>query len=87
MRRHAGRQPHLLPRARADQEVTAFVPVIDGLRALAMVCLLRYAGLRVGEVAALQVADLTVPDAPHSTPWDGQGAERVAGVSAALARR
>lgn len=65
MRRHAGRQPHLLPRDLADHEVSSFLSAIDVLRDLAMVCLMLYAGLRVGEVAALHLADLTVPDDPQ----------------------
>jgi integrase/recombinase XerD len=65
MRRHAGRQPRLLPRDLADHEVSSFLTVIDVLRDLAMVCLMLYAGLRVGEVASLHLADLTVPDDPQ----------------------
>lgn len=64
MRRHAGRQPQLLPRDLADAEVHAFLAIIDVVRDLAMVCLMRYAGLRVGEVVTLQRADLTIPDDP-----------------------
>lgn len=61
-RRHAGKQPRLLPRDLADHEVTAFLAVITDVRDVAMVSLMLYAGLRVGEVAALHLADLTVPD-------------------------
>lgn len=65
MRRHAGRQPQLLPRDLADDEVTAFLAAIDLLRDQAMVSLMLYAGLRVGEVASLRPVDLTLPDEPH----------------------
>ena len=66
MRRHAGRQPRLLPRDLTDTEVTSFLAVIDDLRDLAMVCLMLYAGLRVGEVATLHSSDLTVPADPQA---------------------
>ena len=61
MRRHAGRQPHLLPRDLADWEVTTFLFHVDDLRDRAMVYLMLYAGLRVGEVAALTSAHITLP--------------------------
>ena len=66
MRRHAGRQVRLLPRDLTDPEVTTFLAVIDDLRDLAMVCLMLYAGLRVGEVATLHSTDLTVPAEPQA---------------------
>jgi integrase/recombinase XerD len=65
MRRHAGRQPRLLPRDLTDTEVTTFLMAVDDLRDRAMVCLMLYAGLRVGEVATLHPADLTLPDDPQ----------------------
>jgi len=66
MRRHAGRQPHLVPRDLTDQEVAVFLAVVDNLRDRAMVALMLYAGLRVGEVAALHLADLTLSDDPQT---------------------
>jgi len=60
MRRHAARQPHLLPRDLTDPEVSSFLALVIDLRDRAMVCLMLYAGLRVGEVATLHPADLTV---------------------------
>lgn len=65
MRRHAGRQPQLLPRDLADHEVAAFLAVLATLRDQALVCLMLYAGLRVGEVATLRPLDLTLPDDPE----------------------
>jgi site-specific recombinase XerD len=64
MRRHAGRQPQHLPRDLTDLEVRAVLAVIDVVRDLAMVCLMLYAGLRVGEVVTLLRRDVTVPDDP-----------------------
>ncbi|NCC36231.1 MAG: hypothetical protein EOM24_30100, partial [Chloroflexia bacterium] len=62
MRRHAGRQPQHLPRDLNDREVQGFLAVITVVRDLAMVCLMLYAGLRVGEVATIRHHDLTIPD-------------------------
>jgi site-specific recombinase XerD len=59
MRRHAGRQPKLLPRDLSDGEVARLLAVIGQPRDLAMVALMLYAGLRVGEVASLCPADLS----------------------------
>lgn len=65
MRRHAGRQPQFLPRDLSDQEVAAFLAVLATLRDQAMVCLMLYAGLRVGEIASLRSIDLTLADDPR----------------------
>lgn len=59
MRRHAGRQPKLLPRDLSDAEVSRLLAVIKQPRDLAMVALMLYAGLRVGEVANLCRADIS----------------------------
>ena len=66
MRRHAGRQPKLLPRDLSDAEVERFMAVIEEPRDLAMVALMLYAGLRVGEVAVLCPVDITVPEEPEA---------------------
>jgi len=66
MRRHAGRQPRLLPRDLADASIERFVAVVNKPRDLAMVALMLYAGLRVGEVAALRLADIIVPEDPEA---------------------
>jgi len=64
MRHHAGRQPRRLPRDLSDVEVERFMSVIDNSRDQALVALMLYAGLRVGEVVALRLADITVPEDP-----------------------
>jgi integrase/recombinase XerC len=66
MRRHAGRQPQLLPRDLSDAEVEGFVAMVKKPRDLAMVALMLYAGLRVSEVAALHPADIIVPEEPEA---------------------
>jgi integrase/recombinase XerD len=64
MRRHAGRQASRLPRDLSDTEVERLLAAIDRPRDLAMVNLMLYAGLRVGEVAVLRPKDITVPQDP-----------------------
>lgn len=64
MRRHAGRQPRLLPRDLTDSEVTRVLAVVDDQRDRAMIALMLYAGLRVGEVAALSAAAISEPSDP-----------------------
>ena len=66
MRRHAGRQPKLLPRDLSDAEVERLVAEVEKPRDLAMVSSMLYAGLRVGEVATLRPADITVPEEPEA---------------------
>jgi site-specific recombinase XerD len=44
MRRHAGRQPHKLPRDLSDEEVQRLLAVVEGERDMAMVALMLYAG-------------------------------------------
>jgi site-specific recombinase XerD len=62
MRRHAGRQPQKLPRDLKDEEVQCVLAVIESERDMAMVSLMLYAGLRVGEVVCLRTVDITVPE-------------------------
>lgn len=59
MRRHAGRQRKLLPRDLSDTEVARLLAVVQEPRDLAMVALMLYAGLRVGEVASVCRADIS----------------------------
>ncbi|MBI4315919.1 MAG: tyrosine-type recombinase/integrase [Chloroflexi bacterium] len=64
MRRHAGRQPQLLPRDLTESEVAQVLAVVDDQRDRAMVTLMLYAGLRVGEVATLSLAAISEPTDP-----------------------
>ena len=66
MRRHAGRQPKLLPRDLDDAEVRRLLAAIQEPRDLAMVALMLYAGLRVGEVASLCPADISAEEGDRS---------------------
>lgn len=64
LRRHVGRQPQLLPRDLSDAEVERFVGVVTDVRDRAMIFLMLYAGLRVGEVATLSAAAISEPTDP-----------------------
>ncbi|NOZ50115.1 MAG: tyrosine-type recombinase/integrase [Chloroflexi bacterium] len=66
MRRHAGRQPRRLPRDLSDAEVRRFLAVVHHVRDRAMVCLMLYAGLRVGEVQGLRRENITIPEEPSA---------------------
>lgn len=61
MRRHAGRQPRHLPRDLSDEQVRRVLESVRDTRDMAMISLMLYAGLRVGEVVALRLEDITVP--------------------------
>lgn len=64
MRRHAGRQPRRLPRDLSNAEVACFLAVVKQPRDLAMITVMLYAGLRVGEVQGLRRGDITIPEDP-----------------------
>ncbi len=64
VRRHAGRQPQLLPRDLSDTEVERLLAVVDEVRDRAMIDLMLYAGLRVGEVTTLRPTDISEPTDP-----------------------
>lgn len=57
-RRHAGRQPHRLPRDLSDEQVERLWAVIPASRDRAWFALMLRAGLRAGEVVSLTPADL-----------------------------
>ena len=61
LRRHAGRQPTLLPRDLNDDEVERLLASVGLDRDRAMVNLMLFGGLRVGEVASLKRGDIDVP--------------------------
>ncbi len=65
-RRHAGKSPQRLPRALTDAEVEQVLATVDDLRDLAMISLMLYAGLRVGEVADLRGSDIRMPEDPEA---------------------
>lgn len=60
-KRHAGKQPHALPRDLSDSELERLWAVVDQPRDRAWLVLMWRAGLRVGEVTSLTVADLLSP--------------------------
>lgn len=62
MRRHGGKSTQRLPRALTDVEVEQVLATVDNLRDLAMISLMLYAGLRVGEVADLRGSNISVPE-------------------------
>ena len=64
-KRHAGKQPQPLPRDLSNMDVERLWAVLDGARDRAWFVLLWRAGLRVGEVVSLKVAD--VLSAPTGT--------------------
>jgi len=57
-RRHHLREPQRLPRPVSEEELKRFFAVIESKRDFAMFLLMLRCGLRIGEVAALQMADL-----------------------------
>lgn len=60
-KRHAGKQAKRLPRDLRDADVAALWAVISQLRDRAWFALMWRAGLRVGEVVTLELADLLAP--------------------------
>jgi len=60
-KRHAGKQPRPLPRDLSNEQVEGLWAVIAEPRDRAWFVLLLRAGLRVGEVVTLQMADLLAP--------------------------
>ncbi len=57
-RRHHLREPQRLPRPVQEEDLKRFFAVIDGKRDRAMFLLMLRCGLRIGEVASLQMSDL-----------------------------
>lgn len=62
-KRHAGKQPRRLPRDLSDEQVEQLWAAVSAPRDHAWFVLLLRAGLRVGEVVALQLSDLLAPPA------------------------
>ena len=65
-RRHALKTGFRLPRDASDEEVARIFAVVSSARDKAMFGLMVGAGLRVGEVAALCLADIEEPSVPDS---------------------
>ncbi len=57
-RRHHLREPQRLPRPVQEEDLGRFFAAVEGKRDLAMFTLMLRCGLRIGEVSALQLADL-----------------------------
>ena len=60
-KRHAGKQPHSLPRDLSDETIAQLWAVITAPRDQAWFALMWRAGLRVSEVTALKRTDVTAP--------------------------
>jgi site-specific recombinase XerD len=60
-KRHAGKQPHRLPRDLSDETTERVWNAVTSLRDRAWFALMLRAGLRVGEVAGLKLTDLLAP--------------------------
>lgn len=65
MKRHAGRQPQPIPRDLSNSALERLWSVIASARDRAWFVLMLRAGLRVGEVVALTLADLLYPAGPE----------------------
>lgn len=61
MKRHAGKQPHRLPRDLSDEAIAQVWQVIENRRDQAWFALMLRGGLRVGEVASLRREDVLAP--------------------------
>ena len=61
MKRHAGKQPHRLPRDLKDEDLAQVWQVIENRRDQAWFALMLRAGLRVGEVTSLRREDVLAP--------------------------
>lgn len=81
-RRHTLRQPRRLPRPIPPETVSQFLAVIHSVRDRAMFLLMLRCGLRIGEVAALQMSDLYLTEARPRAVVQGKGSkERAVYVS------
>lgn len=75
-KRHAGKQPHSLPRDLSDETIAQLWAVITAPRDQAWFALMWRAGLRVSEVTALKLTDVTAPatvDQPARVRVCGKG--------------
>lgn len=74
-KRHYVREPQRLPRPVNEQDLRKFFESINDIRDRAMFTLMLCCGLRIGEVSALQAADLYLGEAPSRMIIRGKGAQ------------
>jgi site-specific recombinase XerD len=75
-RRHQLREPKRLPRPVPEADLRAFFAAIDNTRDLAMFTLMLRCGLRISEVASLQLADLYLGEAFPRMVVHGKGSRQ-----------
>lgn len=81
-RRHHLREPERLPRPVQEDELREFFAVVDNARDLAMFTLMLRCGLRIGEIAKLELADLYLGEETPRMLVRGKGTrQRVAYLS------
>lgn len=81
-RRHHLREPERLPKPVQEEDLREFFAVVDNPRDLAMFTLMLRCGLRISEVAKLELADLYLSEAAPRMLVRGKGSrQRVAYLS------
>lgn len=75
-RRHHLREPQRLPRPVQEEDLVEFFAVIDNVRDLAMFTLMLRCGLRISEVAKLELADLYLREDTPRMLVRGKGARQ-----------
>lgn len=86
-RRHYLREPQRLPRPVTEQDLRKYFQSIDDVRDRAMFTLMLRCGLRIGEVAGLQMPDLFLGEEPSRMIIRGKGSrERTMFLSAETER-
>jgi site-specific recombinase XerD len=86
-RRHHLREPVRLPRPVQEDDLREFFAVVDNLRDLAIFTLMLRCGLRISEVAKLELSDLYLSEEMPRMLVRGKGArQRVAYLSSQAAR-
>jgi integrase/recombinase XerC len=83
-RRHYLQEPQRLPRPVSERDLHKFFAKVSEIRDRAMFTLMLHCDLRIGEVAALQMADLYLSEAPSRLIIHGKGSkERTVYLSSA----
>jgi site-specific recombinase XerD len=75
-RRHHVREPHRLPRPVGDEDLRKFFASVDNTRDRAMFILMLRCGLRISEVACLQLADLYLDETYPRLVAHGKGSRQ-----------